>query len=115
MSTSAEVAPTSAATRQPSRVGQAYLASVRVLSARSIGTSTGRLWLTLVKLPNPDEFSTGATLELRSTRRLAQPGEDWSGWVRLGGYARQYKATDSETGEQIVVRTADIRLTVIEG
>lgn len=114
MSTVAEAATTSAATRQPSRIGQAYIANARILSTRTIATSTGRLWLTLVKLPNPDPFSSGATLELRSGKRLAQPGEDWSGWVRLSGYARQYKVADSETGEQVTVRTADIRLTVVE-
>lgn len=115
MSTTPEAATsTSGAQRQPSRVGQAFIASARLLSMRSITTQNGRVWLTLLKLPNPNEFETGSTLEVSSSNRLGAAGDTWSGWIRLKGYPRQYNKQDGDTGETVVVRTADVRLYVVE-
>ena len=98
----------------PNRTGQAYFRGIRIIGARRLATEAGALWLTLCKIPNPSEFETGGTVELRSTQRLGVSGEEFTGWCRVSGYPRQYKSTDKETGEQISVRTAEVRLTVIE-
>lgn len=98
----------------PSRTCQVFFKSIRITGARRLATEAGALWLTLCKIPNPSEFETGGTVELRSTQRLGVVGEEFTGWCRVSGYSRQYKSTDKETGEQITVRTAEVRLTVIE-
>lgn len=99
----------------PTRTGQVFFSRARITSARRLNTEAGAVWLSLCKLPNPSEFESGGTIELRSTQRLGQVGDEFTGWCRVGGYPRQYKATDKETGEQVLVRTAEVRLTVIEG
>jgi hypothetical protein len=98
----------------PSRTAQAFFSRAKIIGARRMNTEAGPLWLTLCKLPNPSEFESGGTIELRSAQRLGQSGDEFTGWCRIGGYARQYRATDKETGEQVLVRTAEVRLTVIE-
>jgi hypothetical protein len=87
----------------------------RVFAARRIQTKNGPQVITILKLAAPDEYSSPQTIELRSAQRLADNGQDWSGRVRIGGYGRQYQATDPETGEKRTVQTADNSLTVIEG
>lgn len=114
MSSSTETATSAAPARQPNRTGQAYYRNVRLISSRRIRTADGSMFLTLIKEPNPDDFETGSTLEVSSRQRLGDPGDTWSGWVRLRGYPRQYKATEPETGESVIRRTADVRLYVIE-
>lgn len=98
----------------PSRTGQVFFKAIRITGARRLATESGPLWLTLCKIPNPSEYETGGTVELRSTQRLGTPGEEFSGWCRVSGYPRQYKATDKDSGELVQVRTAEVRLTVIE-
>lgn len=100
-----------ASTAQPSGV---VSLKVRITGARRITTKNGKLWLTLCKLPAPDEFSAPQTLELRSTERLGAEGEDWQGKCRIGGYPRSYPVVDAETGEKTTVYTAEVNLTVIE-
>lgn len=94
------------------KLGEALL-SGRIVSARAIKTQDGRVFLTLVKLPAPDEFTSPQTIEVRSTERLGEVGSDWRGKVRIGGYARQYNTTDKETGEVTSVRTAEVRLQLV--
>jgi hypothetical protein len=111
--TSTQSAATSGSTA-PSRTAQAFFNRAKIVGARRMATEGGTLWLTLCKLPNPSDFESGGTIELRSGQRLGVVGDEFTGWCRVGGYARQYKATDKETGEQVTVRTAEVRLTVIE-
>lgn len=110
--TSVQSAATSGST--PNRTGQAFFKGIRIIGARRLATEAGPLWLTLAKIPNPSEFETGGTVELRSSQRLGAVGDEFTGWVKISGYPRQYKATDKETGEVVQVRTAEVRLTVIE-
>lgn len=109
MSDAQATAPISTAARQPSRIGQAFFDDLAILSVRSIDTASGRVFLTLARLPNPDAFTSGGTVEIRSSKRLASPGESWRGWTRVGGYPRTYR--DSEDHP---VRTANNTLTVVE-
>ncbi len=92
---------------------QARLAG-RIVVRRRISTKNGPMVVTIVKLPAPDEFTSPQTVELRSSRSLGEPGDDWRGVVAIGGYGRSYKQADPETGESRVVQTADNSLTVIE-
>lgn len=98
----------------PTRIAQAYFRGIRITGTRRLTTEAGPLWLTLCKIPNPSEFETGGTVELRSSQRLGVVGDEFTGWVKISGYPRQYKSTDKETGEVVQVRTAEVRLTVIE-
>lgn len=87
----------------------------RVFAARRIQTKAGPQVITILKLAAPDEYSSPQTIELRSSGRLADTGQDWQGRVRIGGYGRTYQVTDPDTGEKRTVQTADNSLTVIEG
>lgn len=109
------VQPSATSGSAPTRTAQTYIARGRILSARRLATEAGPLWLTLCKLPNVSEYESGGTIELRSVQRVGVVGEEFSGWCKVGGYPRQYKATDKESGELVQVRTAEVRLTVIEG
>lgn len=86
----------------------------RISKVRRIKTNQGPLFLTIVRLPAPDEYTSPQTVELRSVNRLGGEGEDWQGRVRIGGFGRSYSVTDAETGEKVTVATADVNLTVVE-
>lgn len=106
-------APGPAAPVSPSQVAQGVCAlSGRIHSQSSYRSQTGRVFVTVVKLPAPDAYSTPQTVELRSAERLGDVGEDWTGRVRVGGYGRTYTKTGPD-GESVRVLTADNHLTVI--
>lgn len=86
----------------------------RIAARRAINTRDGRQFITIVKLPAPDEYTSPQTVELRSRIPLGEFGDTFSGKVRIGGYGRSYQATDPETGEKRTVQTADNSLTVVE-
>lgn len=87
----------------------------RIDYARSYRDREGRrVFLTLLKLPAPDQFTSPQTIEVRSTAKLGEVGDSWRGSVRIGGYGKSYSTTDPETGEKRPVRTADNLLTVVE-
>jgi len=86
----------------------------RIAAKRAINTREGRQFITIVKLPAPDEYTSPQTVELRSRAPLGEVGDQFMGRVRVGGYGRSYQATDAETGEKRTVQTADNSLTVLE-
>lgn len=86
----------------------------RVANVRRIQTQTGGLYLTLITVPSPDEYSSPSSLEVQSTKKLAEKGEDITVNVHISGYRALQKLTDKETGEQTSVPTAYMRLVVIE-
>jgi hypothetical protein len=102
---SAEVAEVKAGVRS----GQAFIAG-RVDEVRK----AGRFFAHLIVLPAPDEYTSPATVEVIADARLGEAGGTWKGWVRLGGYRRQFMATDKDTGERRQVRTADNKLYAVE-
>lgn len=89
--------------------GQVYLAG-RCTAVRKAGT----LMVHLVVLPAPDEYSSPATVEILASNRIASPGDDCRVLCRVGGYRRQYKQTDKDTGEIRQMATADNKLYAIE-
>lgn len=112
MSNPAAVAPLPATSSAP-RFGLSVLQG-RIVGARRLSTQNGTLWLTLLKLPAPDEYTAPATVEVRSGSKLGELRTDWQGRVRIGGYGRSFEQKDRETGEVSTVQTAEVRLTVIE-
>lgn len=95
-------------------IGQAVLRG-RIVARRAISTKNGRQYITIAKLPAPDEFTSPQTVELRSQAPVGEAGELVTVRVQLGGYGRTYQAQDPETGEKRTVQTADNTYTVIEG
>lgn len=88
--------------------------SGRITTQRRISTSTGPLFLTVVKLPSQSEFDHPATVELRSNHKLGENGEDWQGAVNLRGMPNSYDMTDKETGEKRRVISARNEYEVID-
>jgi hypothetical protein len=110
MSQVAPATPTTAA-KQSTLVA---LIRGRISARRRITTKDGALFITIVRLPAPDEYTSPQTVELRSRQAVGAPGEDWEGHVRIGGFARSYQAADPETGDKRTVATADNTLSVVE-
>lgn len=86
----------------------------RIAAKRAIQTRNGRQFITIVKLPAPDEFTSPQTVELRSGKPLGEVGETVAVKVAVGGFGRSYQTTNQETGEKVTVQTADNSLTVVE-
>lgn len=87
---------------QAATLGQARIAG-RIDAVRSKSTQQGKMFLTLLKLPAADAYSSPSTVEVRSGERLGGNGEEISILVRIGGYPRSYKPD----GEDTPVRTAE--------
>lgn len=103
-----------AQTGKPTGAGVALLRG-RIAARRSISTRDGRRFLTVVKLPAPDEFTSPQTVEILSSAQLGEVGDTFAGKVQIGGFGRSYQAQDPETGDKRTIQTADVRLTAIEG
>lgn len=89
-------------------------AAVALIAGRCIGVrKVNDIFLHLVTMPAPDAYSHPSTVEVSADTRLAEKDGDFKAKCRIIGFARQYKATDKDTGEVRVVRTADIRLTAL--
>lgn len=96
------------------QMGQAYLSGL-IAGRRRVTTSSGAVWLTVVRLPAADEFSHPATVEVRSKSSIGDVDERWQGIVSVNGFPRQYNSKpDPETGEIKLIRTAEVRLDVVE-
>lgn len=85
----------------------------RIVARRRITSRNGRLWLTIVRLPAPDEFTSPATVELQSVEGLGDVGDIVRCRVRIGGYARSFDATDPETGAKVRQQAANNTLEVV--
>lgn len=74
----------------------------------------GRYFVTLVKMPAPDQFSSPATIEVSSESQLGARGDEVRLKVRVFGYPRSFQTKPSrEFPEGETVYTADNRLEVI--
>lgn len=89
----------------------------KIVSKRSINTQEGKLFLTLVRMPAPNQFAHPATCELRSNEALGDIDETITVKVQLGGLPNNYetKSVDKHTGEETKqpVRSARNEYTVI--
>lgn len=101
---------------QKLKLNQGYI-QAKIVAKRIINTQEGKLFLTLVKMPAPNEFSHPATAELRSSESLGEKEETITVKVQLGGLPNNYetKSIDDDTGEvtKKPVRSARNEYTVI--
>lgn len=65
---------------------------------------------TRLVLPAPDEYTPPAVVEVISKDKLGEIGDDWTGCVRIGGRRNSFPVTDRDTGERVVVQSANIYL-----
>lgn len=93
--------------------GQAFLAG-RISSRRKMNTQDGSMFLTVVKLPAPDSFSSPATVELQSRSPIGAAGEDWSGFVMLSGFSNNFDSKPDQDGEVHKILSARNHFVVIE-
>lgn len=94
-------------------VAQAYLMG-RIKARRKVPTKDGALIFTTLNLPAVDEYSNPETVEVQSREQIGAPGDDWSGYVRLGGFANNYDSKPDKDGEIKKVQAARNHLVVIE-
>lgn len=92
---------------------QAFL-SGRIDARRKIATQDGSLIFTTLKLPAIDAFSSPDTVEVQSRESIGSPGDDWFGYVRIGGFPNNYDSKPDKDGEIKRVRAARNHLIVIE-
>lgn len=97
----------------PSQVGRVLLRG-RIAGVRSVPGRDGQLWLTLVTLPAPDEFTRPEMVEIQSRQRIGKRGEDFHGACILGGYPNNYETKDRDTGELTQVRSARMTITLAD-
>ncbi len=98
----------------PEQVTPLNTVAMALITGRCIGVrKVNDIFLHLVTMPAPDAYSHPSTVEVAADTRLAEKDGDFKAKCRITGFARQYKATDKDTGEVRVVRTADIRLSAI--
>jgi hypothetical protein len=71
-------------------------------------------YATLVKLPNPDEYTNAGTVEVQSAEPLGDPGDQWRGKVRISGSVKSFSYTDRVSGEVKSGEDVSIRLSVVE-
>lgn len=81
----------------------------RVEAVTKKQTSSGDLFLTLIKTPAPDAYSPPGTFEIKSKKRLGGQGDEISVLCDLRGYSRSYENKDGAT-----VRTAEAVLQAVQ-
>jgi hypothetical protein len=72
-----------------------------------------RRYATVLRLPNPDEFTTLGQVEVDSAEALGDDGDTWAGRVRLSGNVRTFGYVDKTTGEKREGREFAAKLTVL--
>lgn len=88
--------------------------ALAIIAGRCIGVrKVNDIFIHMVTMPAADPYSHPSTVEVSASSRLAEKDGDFKAMCRITGFPRQYKATDKDTGEIRIVRTADIRLTAV--
>lgn len=85
------------------------LVSGRIVTSRASQGQRGG-YLTVLRLPAPDAYTSPATIEVHSAERLGEPDAVVHGKVRIGGFGRSYKAKrEDRDGRpyEVTVQTAD--------
>lgn len=65
---------------------------------------------TRITLPAESPYESPAVVEVRSKKRLGQPGEEIQVSARVGGYLKRFSYTDKATGEQVFRSTVTMYL-----
>ena len=87
------------------QLGQARIAG-RIQGVRRVTANGSTVFRTLFKLPAADQYSSPATVEVRSDERLGSTGDELSIVVNIGGYPRTYESKGAD-GEPSRVTTAE--------
>ncbi len=70
---------------------------------------------TRIITPAEDSYSRPQVVEVRSTPKLGQLGDEVTVTCRLGGFTRKpYRVTDKETGETLMITPVDLTLDAID-
>lgn len=77
-----------------------YLLVVGRVDSVQLPTTPTGVVRTLVKLPAPDNYSTPATVEVRSKAVIAQPGQPFEAVCKLHGF--KSSGTSERTGKRWV-------------
>lgn len=86
--------PRAAGAPTPGRLTVAITGQIKAVSRKQ--TAQGESWRTLVRTPAPDPYSSPATYELRSKRRLGQEGGVLEVTAELIGYSRSYETKEGD-------------------
>lgn len=88
----------------------------KVMGVRSETTKDKRkIFFTLVRLPTSgDEFESPGTVEVMSSDKFGQVGEVVTALCRLSGYARNFNRKPDEDGVIETIKTADVKLRLVE-
>lgn len=103
--------PVDLPTRPSLKPGQVMLAG-KVGARRKISTQDGPRFLTLLKLPAPDQYSSPSTVEVESVESLGQQDDEFRGVFAVRGFPRNFDTKD-ENGEKRKVYTATNVLTYV--
>lgn len=95
------------------QAAQAFL-SGRIKARRKVPTQDGALIFTTLNLPAINEYSSPETVEVQSREQIGAPGDDWAGYVRLGGFPNNYDSKPDKDGEIKKVQAARNHFVVIE-
>lgn len=109
----ADTTATSAKKMYSLPMGHSHL-SGRISARRKVKTIEGSLWLTMMRLPAPDEFSHPVSVELSSNVPLGEVGGNWSGQISIEGYPKKYDSRPDSDGMVHSIATAQMRLRVVE-
>jgi len=82
--------------------------------SRQYKTKDGeRRFATVLRLPNPDEFTSLGSVEVHSVETLGEDGDSWAGRARLTGSVRTFDYQDRNTGDKKSGREFAAKLTVL--
>lgn len=98
MTTASVSAPATASVPRIRALETAIAGRVAERGVRSLDNGTV---LTRIVIPAPDQFSHPQTVEVRSERRFAQPGQDVTIVARIGSYRRTFRLRDGTQGDAI--------------
>lgn len=90
----------------------------QIQQVRKINTQEGVMFLTLVRLPAPNEYEYPSTIELQSAEPIGEKGDNITQHIRCSGVASQYeqKKINPHTGEETIntIRTARNQFRVMD-
>lgn len=73
----------------------------RISAVRRLSRQGGSEFRTVLKLPAVDQYSSPATVEVRSGERVGSIGDEVSIDVRVGGYPRSYRPKDDPDAQAV--------------
>ena len=88
--------------------------SGKIKAQRTVETQEGKLYLTVLILPSVGEYAHPSTVEVRSSHKLGNNGDEYSAFVSLRGITNNYEITNKKTSEVNSIISARNELQVLE-